>query len=383
MTVENQRRLPLVWLWKLILKLLTMVKGLLTNLSNYPGLGFLRSPADRLGSFLSDYYTLQEKRDHIEQDLANSKQKAAELRRAVTPRGKRTSSEDSSRPPEQIAGNPSSEGGLSTRGAGKHAWRRGCCATTISSHARSEGHVDARRVHAGIRGTAGSQAALDGSSGRTEQQAGPEHAKPAYYGTLMPPDRARTVEPQQLGVANPQAMEPLFTDTVRVESAVHDTAAVLPAQPLKGQGEAEPQVASAPQWMTPSRSNLPRKRATSLPGRGRLFRRCPTGWLRLNPGKPRHLVKIGRVRRHPQRSHPQCTSRHVHRHRRPGLLPPPFPPAMQTTRIVSPNTLRAIGCGDVGRRPAGDDSARRARAATCPIGICMPIVADADNPFAR
>lgn len=91
----------MIWLWKLVLKLLNLIKGLLTNLSNYPGLGFLRSPANRLTELLSSYYTLQEKREHIERNLAITKQKAAELEHTVAPAHKKAVPADFSQPPEK------------------------------------------------------------------------------------------------------------------------------------------------------------------------------------------------------------------------------------------------------------------------------------------
>ena len=131
----------MVWLWKIVLKLLNLVKGLLTNLSNYPGLGFLRSPADRLAEYLSSYYTLQEKREHIEHEIAITKQKAAELERTAVPSHKKASSEDMSRAPEKAGTNPGREGGsppaVSVTG-GSAAAR-----PAIFRRFRSEGYADA------------------------------------------------------------------------------------------------------------------------------------------------------------------------------------------------------------------------------------------------
>ena len=248
----------MTWLWKLVLKLLTIVKALLLNLSEYPGMKFLRPAGESLGRFLSSYNDLLERRDRVKQDLIVSKQKVTEIGRAVPHGGKQASPEASSRPPEPLAGKASGGGGSpahdSTSPPGGSAGGR----RTSPAATESKGTL---MIDAFMQGSDAppelKQRWLNAATER-EQQAAPDQAKPAYYGTLMPPDRARTAESQPLGTANPQALEPLFSDTVRGESARHETTAVPPARTAAGPTERQPEAPSV-QWLVPSRSEpIPR-----------------------------------------------------------------------------------------------------------------------------
>ncbi len=239
----------MVWLWKLVLKFLNMVKELLTNLSNYPGLGFLRSPANRLTEYLSSYYTLQENRERIERNLAITKQKAAELEHTLAPPAyKKASSEDPLRPPEKAGANPGTEGGSPSSAnvsGGSTAVRQPGSASDPKGTLMLDAFMQRPDVPPDLK-----QRWLDAAAER-EQQTSPEHGKPAYYGTLMAPDRVRTTEAQPLAAANPQALEPLFSDTVHMDPAGHVTAGVLPARALDAPGEGQKQEPPVAQWQAP------------------------------------------------------------------------------------------------------------------------------------
>jgi hypothetical protein len=239
----------LVWLWKLVLKFLNLLKGLLSNLSNYPGLGFLRSPANRLAEYLSSYYTLQERRERIERNLAITKQQAAALEHTVAPPAyKKASPEDPSRPPEKAGANPGTEGGSRSSpnvSGGSAAVRQPGSASDPKGTLMLDAFMQRPDIPPDLK-----QRWLDAAAER-EQQTSPEQGKPAYYGTLVPPDRAQTTEAQLLAAANPRALEPLFSDTVQMAPAGHATAGALPGRALDAPGERQEQEPPFARWQAP------------------------------------------------------------------------------------------------------------------------------------
>ena len=95
---------------------------------------------------------------------------------------------------------------------------------------------------------------LDAAAQREKQGEG-EHARPAYLGTLMAPDREPTSAPPR-GPVRPSALEPLVVDTGRLAAPIRETPPVMPATPTVVREDVS-QEPPAARWITPSRAELP------------------------------------------------------------------------------------------------------------------------------
>ncbi len=238
----------MVWLLKIVLKLASAVKSLLANLSEYPGLRFLASPANKLGNVISSYHGYVAESQRAKMEIQVSRGKASSLAGIVAPAHKKAAADDASPPLAPAAG---AAGAVSPPGGSASTQRSSPAVADPRGTLMIDAFMQSPEAPSDMR-----QRWLDAAAER-EQQTGPEEAKPAYFGTLVPPDRARSAEPQPLGMTSPHAMEPLFSETIHLESPAHDTAAVIPAaSAVHGPVRPEPPAA---RWMTPSRSEQPRE----------------------------------------------------------------------------------------------------------------------------
>ncbi len=215
--------MPLLWLLKFALKFVKLLKGLLSNLSQYPGMGFLRPAAEGLSNFLSTYYSYIEKSERIKQSIALSKEKSKEFGQAVTPGGKKGPSNSASQGasgPTPGGGGPVVGGGGPVPGGSGPTGTSGSPGTARpSSGGEAKGTL---MIDAFMQGTEAppdlKQRWLDAAAAK-EQPPSSGGAKPAYYGTLMAPDQQRASDPEPMNLAGPPQRAPLFSDPVPADSA--------------------------------------------------------------------------------------------------------------------------------------------------------------------
>jgi hypothetical protein len=255
--ITKHGRVPLVWLLRIVLKFASGLKSLLLNLSEYPGLRFLGPPGKKLGEVISSYYDYVERSERAKRQIEVSRSKSRDMLKTVTPKGKKSPDDDPTRPQAAARQTEAAENPAGVRGVSPEVPGR---STPTASGSKGTLMLDAFMQNPEVNPEL-KQRWLEAAAER-DQQAPAEPAKPAYYGTLVPPDRRPAPTPLT-SPAHPRVVGPLPTDTVGSISATYD--ATAPSEAIVPHSEAQQDV-SAARWMPPLHSDARLEASRPVPG---------------------------------------------------------------------------------------------------------------------